>query len=265
MSVKRNGFNTVSLIVLLAVVIAAGVIWYFVSDPFRTKVDATADQWTRWTPENIANDPVNYLNFCETETKKALEDLKASEIRIAQSKGKLENMKQQASGQVSTGDAALAELKNAYRDAEAKNVWPIEWRNQKGDKAWAQRQIVSLHKQTASQRALAEKVNAGLVKLDAQKEKIEDARVQANDQLREIETNREMLKVKELTGDLQDRLVAMRGALQATVNTASETENTVVSLSELSAESAPAVDAAEFEKIMGGTDSGASVTPAGGV
>jgi len=263
MELKRSGMNTTSLLVVLAIVVVGAAAWYFISDPFRTKVDAAADQWTKWTPENIAKDPENYLNFCETETKSALEDLKASEIRIAQSKGTLENMRKEASGKVTVGEKALVELKEAYRKADASNTWPVKWQTLSGDKQWAQKQIVTFFKQTESQRKLAEKAEVGLSKLDAQQSKIQDARVQANDQLQEITTSRELLKVQKLTGDLQDRLVNMRTALQATASTASETENTVISLDQLQTESAPAVDNAEFEKIMG--NGGAPAIPAGGV
>jgi len=255
--------NTTSLIVVLAIVVVAFAAWYFISDPFRTKVDATADQWTKWTPENIAADPENYLNFCETETKEALNDLKASKIRIAQSKGTLQTMKQDASGKAAVGDKALVELKEAYVKADAGNVWPVKWREFSGDKAWCQKQIVTFYKQTEGQRTLAQKAEAGLAKLDAQQGKIQDAEIDANNQLQEITTSRELLKVQKITGDLQNRLVNMRAALQATVNTAAETENTVISLDQLQTDSAPLVDNVEFDKIMG--TGGAPTIPAGGV
>ncbi len=66
--------------------VGAGI-WYFVSDPFRTKVDrAWEPEDTKWTPEQIAKDPVLYLDYVEKEATECLEKLKASKIAIAQNK-----------------------------------------------------------------------------------------------------------------------------------------------------------------------------------
>src|SRR5438552_14869923 len=76
MNMRRRGGAMTAIVACVAVVLVGGVVWYFVSDPFHTRVNAQLDQMTKWTPEQIAKDPVMYLNFCEEQTKKAIEQLK---------------------------------------------------------------------------------------------------------------------------------------------------------------------------------------------
>ena len=66
--------------VIITVVIAAVVGGlYMFSDVFRTKANTQLTQWTEWTPENIAADPVNYLNFAEEQAKATLTKLEAAQ------------------------------------------------------------------------------------------------------------------------------------------------------------------------------------------
>jgi chromosome segregation ATPase len=246
---QRAGGATAAVIGVVALLVVVLVGWYFISDTFRTKVDATADQMTKWTPENIAKDPVNYLNFCEQKTKQAIEDLKADRIAVEQNRAKLQSMRDTASNKVNVGRQALVQLVDTYKRTDSANVWPVAYEGSSRDKDWFKTNIVSLNKQVETQRTILTKVEAGLKKLDAQVVKIEKAQAEATTQLAEIGTNRELLKVQKLTDDLKDRLVSMKGALQGVVNTASETGATI-SLDQLAAESTPAADTAEFDKIL---------------
>jgi hypothetical protein len=249
----RRGSSAVKTVVaIIVLVLVAGAAWYFTSDVFRTRVDAAARELTYWTPDNIAKDPVNYLNFVEAETKKALQDLKANKIAIAQNRAKLEAMRDEASSKIANGEKAFEELKKLYREAtasEAAKAFPVEWRGKSLDDSAMKRQIVSFNKQIEQQKTLRQKVEQGLRQLDAQESKIQDAEAQAQQQLAEVTANRELLKVQSLTDDLQERLVSMRGALQATVSTASESSS-VVTLEQLEAESAMTVSDEQFEQIM---------------
>jgi chromosome segregation ATPase len=252
MNPQARGITAVGAVVVVVVLLVViGAVMYFTSDVFSTKVDAAVDQFAHWTPENIAKDPENYLNFCEKQANKAIEDLKASEISVAQSRAKLETMRAEAKNKVAVGEKTLAELKELYTKAEASNGWPATWQGQPREKDWVRRQIVSLHGQVTSQRALLGKVEAGLNKLDVQVGRVQDGRAKAQEQIAEIKSNREILKVQKLTDDLTSRLVSMKGVLQATVNTAAETTG-VISLDQLAAETPATVDDAEFQKIMGG-------------
>ena len=247
MSMKhRQGVSTIGIVIgVVVLLLAGGVVWYMVSDPFSTRVNNAAEQMTKWTPENIAKDPKGYLDFCQQQTEKALEGLKADEIRLAQSKGKLEQMRDEADKQIQAGEKVLKELVPAYSTAKESNSFPISFRNNNLNQEQARKQIGTLDRQVENQKTLKGKAEAGLRKLEAEAGKIDDLRTKAKEQLAEIDYNRQLLNANKLSEDLKTRLVNMQGAIAATVNAAASTDGTV-SLSELTAEqgSAPADDKA---------------------
>lgn len=236
----------VTVVVLLVAVIA---IVYNTSDVWRTRMDVAADQYAKWTPENIAKDPENYLNFVETEAEKALTSLKASEIAVAQNRASLQNTLSDAEEKIRLGRRALEDLKAGFSSAETAGQWPLSWQGRSLDMDAAKRQIVFFHKQVMSQEGLKAKVEAGIQKLNAQQSRILEARTETENQIAEIRTNREVLKVQKLTDDLALRLASIKGVLQATIHTASETGGPMT-LDELAEQSVGTVDDAEFNAIM---------------
>ena len=251
---QQRGSAAVKAIVAVAVVVVIGVgVWYFTSDVFRTKVDSGFTQATKWTPENIAADPVNYLNYVEAETTKAQQSLKASRIAVAQNRGKLETMKGEASNKISVGEKAVKDLLDNYKTAVANKSFPITWNGKTLDEEKTKNQALALNKEVTIQKTLLAKVDGGLKKLDAQESKISEAESNAQSQLAEIKANRELLKVQSLTDDLKDKLVSMQSAVAATVGAASDTSS-VMSLDQLAAESETAVDNTAFEKLLQGSN-----------
>jgi hypothetical protein len=249
MNARRKGSTTAAVLGVLGVLVVGGAIWYFASDPFHTRVNEAWKQGTQWTPEQIAKDPVNYLNFCEEETTKAMDKLKASRIAVAQNRASLESMQKDARNQVDVGKKAMLELLGSYKTADAANTWPVSWQGKTFDKDAVKVQVVALNKQVAAKEALLTKVDNGLKQLDAQVGKIGEAEANAQTQLAEIKANKELLKVQALSDDIKNKLVSMQSAVAATVNTASETSSTI-SLDQLAATSAQTADNTEFDKIL---------------
>ena len=168
MRTSRQGVGTTAIIGLIVLVVVIGVVAYFASDVFSTKVDSKVDQMTKWTPENIAKDPVNYLNFCEKKINEALVSLKADRISVAQNKAKLSDMRDGAAAKVRMGDKVLTELKGIYEQAEKDNAWPVTYNEEKRDKDWIRNYIMKISKETEIQRTILTKVEGGVKKLDAQ-------------------------------------------------------------------------------------------------
>jgi hypothetical protein len=247
----RNGGAAPMVVGLLVVAFIAGVVWYFVSDPFRTKVDSAMTAATTWTPENIAKDPTGYLNWCEAQTKKAIESLSANKISVAQSRAKLETMVSDAKRKIGVGEKAVEELKQLYTKAEESKSWPVTWNGAPHDREKVKLQTVTLHRQVENQKSILAKAEAGIAKLNAQDSKILEAQARANEQLANITANREMLKVNSLTSDLKEKLVSMQSVMQATIDAASDTSGTV-SIDQLDDASAGTVSDDEFQKILGG-------------
>lgn len=245
----RSGIAAGAIVGIIALVLVIAGIVYWVSDPMRARMQEGIDQMTKWTPENIAKEPVLYLNFCEEQANKAIQSLKADRISVEQNKAKLQEMKDTASAQVKKGEQVLADLKGLYEKAETDKTWPVTWQNQSRDKDTMKAYIMRIYKETQTQRMILDKVDSGLKKLEAQVVKIEKASGDAKAQLADIAANRELLKVQKLTDDLKDRLVNMKGAIQGVVDVAAEGGG-LPSLADLAGETTPATDNAEFEKVL---------------
>ncbi len=248
---KQSKSGVAKVLVLIVVAAVAGLgVYYFTSDVGRTRIQETHKQYAYWTPENIAKNPELYLAFCETEAEKALQSLKASEIAVAQNRATLQNTLTEAGNKINVGEKALNELKASFSAAEANGAWPVSWQGRSLDADQVKRQIVGLHKQVEAQKSLKGKVEAGIRKLEAQVERIQEGRAETQSQIAEIKTSREILKVQKLTEDLTTRLTSIKGVLQATIHTASETSGPM-SLEQLAESSVGTVDESEFNAIMG--------------
>jgi len=245
---KFNKAGEVKIGVIVAIVVAVGAAAYFLSDPFRTKADAAYDQFSKWTPENIAKDPENYLNFCEKQAEQALVKLKASQISIAQNQASLGARQKATAEKITLGNKALDELKQLYKGAEGK--FPISWNGRSLDENATKTQIINFSREVEAAGKLQATVEAGLKKLEAQVSKVQEAKSEADQQISQIKTSREMLKVQKITDDLSKQLMNIGSALQGTLATVSDTTGPIT-LDQLKAESATTVNEDEFNKIMG--------------
>jgi hypothetical protein len=246
---QQSGFT--KIIVAIILLAAAGLaVYYFTSDVGRTRIKEAGTQYAKWTPDNIAKDPENYLNFCEQECQAALLKLKASEIEIAQNRGALEAMESAAKNKVAAGTKGLGELKAAYKQAETDAKFPFAWNGKTYTQDAAKRDIVSLFRQVEAQKGAAAKAGAGVQKLDGQVARIQEGRAKAQEQLQEIVTSRSMLKVNKITDELTRRLTSIGAAVQSTVGIATDA-SAPISIDQLAEQQATVVDDGEFSKIMG--------------
>ena len=252
MNADRRGASKTA--VIAGVVVVAAVVFgvaYFASDVFKTKVDTAYTDFAKWTPENIAKDPVNYLNFCEAQTNKAVEKLKASDIAIKQKIAKLESLKQDAEAKVALGKKALGELKTAYVKANDANSFPVTWAGATLDQNACKRQIVRTAGEIKTKENLVQMYDQANKQLHVQADKVLEARDEAAKQLASIATNREMLKVRSITDDIKKQLVDMKGVLESSVvGVSATTTGGSISLDDLAAQSATAVDDSKFDEIM---------------
>lgn len=248
MFTQRRGSTTALVIGVVVVIAIAAVAWYFVSDPFRTRVKTTFDDLTKWTPENIAKNPVLYLNFCEEQAKKAIEKLKVSEISVQQSLARLESTRDDTKRKIDTGSKALDELRDIYNQS-ATVAWPVSWRGTTFNESDFKLQARRLDREVRSAEQLHKTVESGIAQLKNQITRIKEAKLQAEEQLATIASKREMLKVQAITDDLTRQLVDLKGMLQSTVVTADQTSK-VLSLAELTEAQTHTVSDTEFDALM---------------
>jgi len=246
---RQDGVTKI-VVAVLVLLVSALAVYYFTSDVGRTRITEAGKQYAKWTPDNIAKDPENYLNFCEQECQAALLKLKASEIEIAQNRGALEAMVAAAKNKVAAGTKGLDELKGAYKQAETDAKFPFTWNGKSYTQEAAKRDVVSLFRQVEAQKGVAAKAGAGVQRLDGQVARIQEGRAKAQEQLQEIVTSRSMLKVNKITDELTQRLTSIGAAVQSTVGIATDT-SAPVSLDQLAEQQATVVDDGEFSKIMG--------------
>lgn len=246
----RRGVGMGAAIGIIAAIIIVGGIAFYISDPFNTWTKGKYKELTEWTPQNIADNPVAYLDFVEDKTKQAVQELKGDRVAVEMKRGEFNQMKETAANKVRQGEALLAKLKDTYEQTSGSPTATVVWEGQNRDVNWLKTQIMTIYKQTETQKNVLSRVEGGLKTLDAQVVKIDKAQGEATAQLAEIAANRELLKVQQLTQGLQDRLVAMKGAVQGVMAVAGESADSL-SLDRLATESSASVDEAEFEKIMG--------------
>lgn len=251
MKTNRRGLTTVGTVVAIVVgVLVIGVAVYFISAPFRSKVKESYDQFSKWTPENIAKDPKGYLNFCEEQTKTALNKCAASKIAINQKLAQYEDKQQDAEKVVEGGRKGLDELKEAYRKAETDKKWPLTWSGATLDQEAAKRRILRFSTEVDSKTAAIAQYKQLVTQLRTQLNKVEAAKDQAQMQLTKIDESREKITVQQISDDLKNNLVSMKGAIQSTITDIGVETGGPASLEELAAQHETKADDAKFDEIM---------------
>jgi hypothetical protein len=251
MNGNNRGFSPIALIIGLVVLVGlvlGGV--YLFSDVWRTKMGTAYEGFAKWTPENIAKDPLNYLKFCEEQTNQAAEKLKASKIAIEMKKGTVKDGLEKAKTTIATGKKALGELRIAYLDANATKSFPVTWENATLDQESCERQILQLAGQIKAKEEVAATYESVGKQLDVQANKVAEAQGEATNQLTKIKANQEVLKVQAITDDLKNQLVEMKGALGSVVAVSTTDTGGTISLEDLAARKETAVDRSKLGEIL---------------
>ena len=127
MSTQRNRRGAVAgaVIAIIVLVLVAGGIWYFVSDPFHQKINDTIKGQTKWTPENIKKDPAGYLSWAIDQTNGTKGKLEAAELPLQKQLNEINDNLADNKAKVTTYEALLNNLMDDYDKANAENSWPV--------------------------------------------------------------------------------------------------------------------------------------------
>ena len=224
---------------------------YFFSDVFRSKVDQQITQLTEWTPENISEDPVGYLDFCERETRDASEALAQQEIALAQKRGEIERRRDESQQRVTLGDAAIDELIALYRAADAGGGWPVVYMDQEFDQSQLQRQITNFDRDLVRDGRVLEACASGLARVEERLAAVQDSRNTVADTLAEIASNRSLIEINEITDGTTEQFADMRDDVALVMSIADPTvEPGLLSIDDLVAQAESDVRAQEFESIL---------------
>jgi hypothetical protein len=139
---KRGNRGSGLIVGIIALVVVAAIVFYFISDPFKAKVNEQVRQATKWTPENIQKDPVGYLQWALDECNSSKDMLEAREIGLRSQLKKFEMAHQEKSAQLANDTKLVEEAKDAYTKASGGGGWPVEFRGRNIDEATMKRLIV---------------------------------------------------------------------------------------------------------------------------
>lgn len=246
---RRGGSALGILVAIIVLAVAGGAAWYFLSDVGQTKMEQAYASFARWTPQNIAADPKAYLDFCEAQAKQAKADLKAASVRVAQQEATVRSRLDEAQGKIDAGRPVLEQFKAAYKQAAADDAFPVTVRDKQYDQEALKKQIVSLHHEIEAQQGLVESAEAALKTLRMQEQKIQAQRAACDEQLRLIEVNRAKVEIQEITDDLREQLVSIKGVLQTAVAVTGD-QAQPLTLDDIATEAQTTVDDAAFEAIL---------------
>ena len=248
--INERGAGMVTFVVGAGVLVVIGVVvLYMASDVFKTKADSAYRQFSEWTPENIAEDPLGYLDFCEAEAKRAVRKLKATRIEIAANRVSLKDSASEAAKLVRVGEKNIRELLVKHDIAEEGGGWPIEWQGAERDRKYVEAQLAALDRQIRGQEEIVKAAGNGLRSLDEQSTRVDELNAMAREQLSTIQVKRQMLKVQQISDTLREQLVRIGTVVRTTVAAADESASEPISLEELAAKEEPAVDPGAMDRI----------------
>ena len=246
--ITRTRFGSFVAVVLTLAVAVLGIA-YFGSNVYKTKIDNSIRSHTEWTPENVIKDPEAYLDYRSQETKTALVKLNTSGFSIIQKRSKLESQQSELAQKVDLGNQSLTNLKKLYKTAESNHNFPFTWEDYNLDKDQAQKQIIKLDHELTGYTKLLAQYNTAVTKLQAQEEKLVEARTLAQEQLLKIDLNRESLKIQGITTDLKDSLLQLKSILDTPLF-AAENPHGLASLDDLMSNRKETINSDEFKSIL---------------
>jgi len=241
--------NAKIALVCLAVAGLGGL--YFFSDVFRSKIDRQITELTEWTTDNIAEDPLGYLQFCENETKDAKEGLISQERALDRKRTELLARRDQAQARIDAGDPALDQLVELYQGAQTSGEWPVQFNGSDLDEATVREQIIATNDQLISERGVLEACDARMGEIDGMLATVRESKRDADRTLQQIATNRDIIEIDELSEGTVEEFASLGRDVESvmTVRNAG-TSPELFSLDDLVAEAEADVRDQEFESIL---------------
>jgi chromosome segregation ATPase len=251
MSNSKKHHFTGSGIVIAAIilVLGAGTIFFFVSDPFNTKVKEGYKQATKWTPENIQKDPVGYLTWAVDRCESTKKDLESTMISLKTKNNDLERKVTTTESELANYEDLLQDLKQLHKETEANDSWPATYKDHQFDKNELQNRVVetfnrveNLEMKLNNYTNLKEKITSKLSDVEAKKSEL-------NQMEDKLETQLEMAKVNDSVSGLEDiggelhTVLDKANALATTTDDSTDIDNLVKSSEDEKTKAA-------FDKIM---------------
>jgi len=132
-------------IVIIVIIVAVCVGAYLFSAPLRARIQRAHEQLTRWTPENVQQDPAGYLTWAQSELRRIDDQLEARQIALSAQRSKSERDERDYRSDAQATQETLRDAKLAYTQAAASNQWPVLLRGFEFSCAQLKRDIIALY------------------------------------------------------------------------------------------------------------------------
>ncbi len=224
---------------------------YFVSDPFRTKVNTLFASATTWTDENIAKDPEGYLRWTLAEFDRMEEELRGRQVNLRTQLNSLERRREVDARQAPLVKEKLEELKAAYRLANDTQQWPADIGGLHVDEDELRQLILEADERHGRYAENARAYDVAVARTQSDLARVENVLGDLRERRSEVDRQLQQVRLHStLNGidTLNDRINAL---LDTTRAVRSETERTL-SLDDLLQADERAEEARRFEDIMRG-------------
>jgi hypothetical protein len=214
-------------LLLVLAAITGGWAYYARSVAPPTQPALPKQKLADWTPERIVERPDAYLQFCEGEVNESLTVLKARQAAIDGARARFNQQRDRETGAIGQAEPVLKQL----QALAAADQWPATFAGQARSKPWVKNNIIEIEAQIDAKKKLIAVYEDGLNRLTAEQMRNPRDQSAALQQLAQIRTSREFLKIHQMNEDYSKRLVEMRSMVQDVITSASPTG--VVALDEL--------------------------------
>jgi hypothetical protein len=207
------------LVIVTVVALAAGAGgWAYFHRATPAAPPVPEKKLADWTPEMIVAQPEAYLDFCEAQVTSSLAVLKQRQGAIESAKASFSQQRDRELAVVREAEGVARQLK----DAIAANAWPAKLAGQGRNESWIRDNLAQIESQLPAKQKLIATYDDGLARLAAEQARNPGDQSYALQQLAEIRTSREFLKINKMNDDYSKRLVEMRSMVQGVIASAEQ-------------------------------------------
>lgn len=246
---SKNRGSALTIVVALVVIVILGAgLWYFLSDPFSTRVNEAYKQGTEWTAENIQANPVGYLTWALSEVDKTEDKLEAGIISLKTKKSQADRALSKNTADKTQYETLLVEFKTAYKEAKPESKFPVSVRGVSLDEPALKKKIVESNDKIQNLTTLVDAYSRNKQVIETKLAEIEAKQSELVKLKNKLSTDLEIAKVNKSVDGLND--------IGDTLNAITDTSNALVADSQdvsIEAMIKPVGDARvdeEFDKIM---------------
>lgn len=201
------------LLTLVVVLLLAGVGLYFFSPWFRTKVDDTIAGMKEWDAEARRKHPVEYIDYATKRLQDNVDKFENVRLDLATASRKLASMKDENQRKIVFADAELQKFKAAYKEASGGKGWPAAVAGKDYKEAELKSQVNSLLRERDAFAKVVKQAEAGLAKAERSSNEIVGRITESKTQISILGTQRELVKMNQLTADSEKLLAQVQDVL----------------------------------------------------